>query len=76
MRATNPKTARPTGDLEEHRAKLRDEALARRNERKQRSDAEQLALLDKRPGLALRERVRLGDPVAVELLKEKREKRQ
>ncbi len=70
MSQSNPKRSRPTGASREHMERLRIEAEERRAVRARRSPADQLALLDKRPGLALRERARLGDDTANEILSE------
>ena len=60
---TNPKGARGEirnkGIAERHRARRREEAEARQAERANRSDMDQVALLEKRPGNSKREKARL-----------------
>lgn len=53
------KTSRPTGALKQYRAEKRESAEARQVARDLRSTAQQLKLIDSRPGSSRRERTRL-----------------
>ncbi len=72
MSQTNPKRPKHGWKWKAHKDELRNEAEQRRIARTKISDEQQIARLDKRPGLALRERARLGDKTAEELINEHR----
>lgn len=59
MSQANPKTARPTGKLREHRAELRTQAEARQAAHDALTPQERMSKLRTRPGDSLRERERL-----------------